>query len=202
MTMSGPLADESGRTVLLQSIVDLTRAVFAAAACSIARHDSATRELVFEVVSGEGADSLPGRRIPERAGLAGWALASEQPIAVGDVVADPRFSRAIAESTGYVPKRLTVYPLLHEERVLGVISILDQGTGEVVGLAAMNVLGLIAGHASAVLALVMDARGGSQAPSRPAALTGVEQALAAAGESERQATLELLASLETLLRLY
>jgi GAF domain-containing protein len=191
------LADENARRSLLQSIVEMTRAVFAARACSIMRHDEASRELVFEAVAGEGADTLVGRRIPAGTGLAGWSLASEEPIAIADVRQDPRFARDVAESTGYVPTRLTVYPLLADERSLGVLNVLDQGGGKMVGLADMNVLGRIAAHAAAVLAVVEAAR---QAPQAGGALAGLERALASAEPSRREAGLNALAALERLLR--
>ena len=89
------LADEvAASQALLQGIVELARAVFAAKACSIMSHDPAARELVFEAVAGEGAGTLVGRRIPATTGLAGWSLASEEPIAISDVGSDPRFARA------------------------------------------------------------------------------------------------------------
>lgn len=144
---------------LLQSIVELVRAVFGAKACSIMRYDSTADELVFEAVAGEGHDSLPGRRIP-RTGVAGWVLIAEEPIAIEDVISDPRFDRTVAESTGYVPKALTVFPLLYDERTLGVLNVLDQSAAPSVGLADMEVLGRFASHAAIALALVESARGG------------------------------------------
>jgi GAF domain-containing protein len=144
---------------LLQSIVALVRTVYGARACSIMRHDAEADELVFEAVSGEGEDTLVGRRIP-RTGVAGWVLAAEEPIAIADVISDPRFDRSIAESTGYVPTALTVFPLLHDERALGVLNVLDQGAASTIGLADMDALGRFAQHAAQALALVEEARGG------------------------------------------
>src|SRR5262245_46781373 len=106
-----PLASEAGRRSLLQSIVELSRSMFAAKACSMMSHDSRARELVFEAVAGEGSDVLVGRRIPANTGLAGWSLASEEPISVADVRRDPRWARDVAADTGFFPTRMMVYPL-------------------------------------------------------------------------------------------
>jgi GAF domain-containing protein len=184
---------------LLQSIVELSRAVFGARACSIMSHDPATGELVFEAVAGEGADTLVGRRLPATTGLAGWTLASEEPIAVADVRKDPRFARDVAESTGFVPTAITVFPLLARERAIGVLSVLDQSALASVGIAEMSVLATLAAHAAAVLQLVLDAR------QRPAdesadAITALQHAIDTAGESERQALLAIVASLTSLAR--
>ena len=198
---AGPLATEAGRRALLTEIVEMTRSVFAAKACSIMSHDTATRELVFEAVAGEGAGTLEGQRIPANTGIAGWSLASEEPIAIADVERDPRFARDVAEGTGYVPTALAVYPLLHDERSLGVMSVLDQSVSEQVGLADMDVLARIATHAAAVLAMVESARRAEQAGGAGVgALAGLGRGLDGARPERREAALALLAALERLLQ--
>lgn len=191
------LADPAAQRRLLQSIAELARAVFGARACSIMSHDPATRELVFEAVAGEGADSLPGRRLPATTGLAGWSLASEEPISVGDVSRDPRFARDVAESTGFVPSAIIVFPLLSREQALGVLSILDQAASPSVGIAEMRVLGTLADHAAATLQLVLDARTQPRDESSDA-LDGLRRAIDTASESDRRA---LTAIIENLIEL-
>ncbi|MGB9182976.1 MAG: GAF domain-containing protein [Solirubrobacteraceae bacterium] len=195
----GALADEAGRAELLRAIVETTRSVFAAQACSIMRHDGATNELVFEAVAGRGAGRLVGERIPAGTGLAGWSLASEEPIAIADVSRDPRFARDVAEGTGYVPTSIIVYPLLSGERSLGVLNVLDQSTGAQVGIADMDVLARIAAHAAIVLALVQDARDLERASGTGAPAARLERALAGADPARREAALEVMAALERLL---
>jgi GAF domain-containing protein len=194
--MNAP-TDSAGQQRLLQSIVELSRAVFGARACSIMSHDPGAGELVFEAVAGEGADTLVGRRLPATTGLAGWTLASEEPIAVADVRKDPRFARDVAESTGFVPTAITVFPLLARERAIGVLSVLDQSALPSVGLAEMSVLATLAAHAAAVLQLVLDAR------LRPAdesadAIAALQHTIETAGESERRALLAIVESLTSL----
>lgn len=204
MTAGGPvvpgaLADEAGRAELLRAIVETTRSVFAAQACSIMRHDGATNELVFEAVAGKGAGRLVGQRIPAATGLAGWSLASEEPIAIADVSRDPRFARDVAEGTGYVPTSVIVYPLLTGERSLGVLNVLDQSTGSQVGIADMDVLARIAAHAAVVLALVQDARDLERGGGTGAPVARLERALAGADAARREAALEVMSALERLL---
>ena len=195
------LATEPERQALLQALVEMTRSVFSSKACSIMSHDAPARELVFEAVAGEGAGTLVGNRLPANTGVAGWALASEEPLAIADVRQDPRFARDVAESTGFVPTNLTVYPLLHGERSLGVLSVLDQGITRQVGLADMNVLARIATHAATVLSLVLAAREAEAAGEGTGALAGVERALAAAAPAQREAAQAVLEALQRLLAL-
>jgi GAF domain-containing protein len=123
---AGVLASEEAHISLLQSIVDVARAIFGARASSIFLLDEETDELVFEAISGEGSDRLIGTRFPSSTGIAGWVLVTGQPLILEDVGADPRFARSFAEQTGFVPKGLMAVPLLHEERALGVLEVLDR----------------------------------------------------------------------------
>ena len=122
---AGVLAAAKGRAPLLQSIADVARAIFGARASSIMLFDAAGDELVFEAVSGEGEELL-GRRLPKDTGIAGWVVGARDPIVVEDVSHDPRFAADIARGTGYIPHGIMAAPLLLDERVLGVLSILDR----------------------------------------------------------------------------
>jgi GAF domain-containing protein len=190
-------ADESFRE-LLQSIVDVARAIFGAKASSIFLLDEETDELVFEAVSGEGAGELVGRRLPSGTGVAGWVLASRQSLVVEDVQQDPRFGREAAESTGYVPKGLMAVPLLHGERVLGVLEVLDRPQRSRFSLVEMELLGLFAVQAAIALDLL---RGSRRAK---AALEGRDAAVARVAEAlerleDRAAAERLLAALADVL---
>ena len=88
--------------------------------------DEESEDLVFEAVVGEGEDSLLGTRFPAGKGIAGWVLETQTPLVIEDVQQDPRFAKDVAEETGYVPSGLMAAPLLHDERALGVLSVLDR----------------------------------------------------------------------------
>ena len=141
---AGVLGAEESHRELLQSVVEVARAIFRAKASSIFLLDEAADELVFEAVAGEGAGELVGKRFPSSTGIAGWVLVTRQPLVIDDVTADRRFGRDVAESTGYVPKGLMAVPLLHEERSLGVLEVLDRPTDTRFTLKEMDLLGAFA----------------------------------------------------------
>lgn len=155
---AGLLAADRGRQPLLTSIVEVARAIFGAQASSIMLHDATTAELVFVAVAGEGEDTLIGRRIPESTGLAGWVLASREPLVIEDVTLDPRFARDVARTTGYQPKGIMAAPLLYEERALGVLSVLDRPKRVQFSLIELDLLGLFANQAAIALDLLETAR--------------------------------------------
>ena len=153
---AGVLGAEEEHRALLQSIVEVARAIFAARASSIFLLDEEADELVFEAVAGEGAESLIGQRIPSSTGIAGWVLVTRQPLVLEDVANDPRFARDVAESTGYVPQGLMCVPLLHEERGARRAQVLDRS--EPFTLEEMELLGLFANQAAIALDLLQRAR--------------------------------------------
>jgi GAF domain-containing protein len=141
---------------LLDSTVQLARAVFGARAASILLHDEPAGELWFAAVAGEGSQVVSGWRIPAPSGIAGWVLGSRQPIVVEDVASDPRYAQEVATMSGYQPKGLMAAPLLAEERVLGVLEVLDRPQRAQFSLIELDLLGLLADQAAIALSLEED----------------------------------------------
>ena len=155
---AGMLPSEENHRALLQSIVDVARAIFAAEASSIMLVDRATDELVFEAVSGEGEGDLVGMRFPSSTGIAGWVLVTGQPIVIDDLQQDPRFARQAAERTGYVPKGLMAVPLVNGEATLGVLQVLDRARDRASPIGEIDLLILFANQAAIGLDLLQTAR--------------------------------------------
>ena len=201
---AGVLAGEELHRSLLASIVETARAIFAAKASSIFLLDEDAEELVFEAVAGEGSDDLVGKRFPADTGIAGWVLATRQPLVLEDVQGDPRFRREAAESTGYVPKAMMAVPLLYEDTALGVLSVLDRAKDNRFTLAEMDLLSRFANQAAIGLDLLLRARRARTA------LEGTDEALQrlahlgrnleALPPERRPSALRLLAALEEIIR--
>jgi GAF domain-containing protein len=123
---------------------------------------------------------------------------------VEELADDPRFAREAAESTGFVPKGLMAVPLLHEDRSLGVLEVLDRPQKAAFSLAEMELLGRFANEAAIALDLLQRARearsvlesegGEAEAVARFATL------LAEAEPERKEAALRLLGAIEELLK--
>ena len=201
---AGALGSEEGYKALLQSIVEVARAIFGARASSVFLHDEETDELVFEAVSGEGAGELVGRRFPSSTGVAGWVLVTRQPLVIEELEQDPRFAREAAESTGFVPKGLMAVPLLHDERALGVLEVLDRPQQAAFSLKEMELLGLFANEAAIALDLLQRAREAravlEEEGGEAAALARFAAYLGEVEPEQRAAAQKLLEAIEALLR--
>jgi GAF domain-containing protein len=195
---AGALGSEERFRELLRSVVEVARAIFRAKASSVLLLDEASNELVFEAVVGEGEETLLGQRFPAGTGVAGWVLATRTPLVIEDVGRDPRFAKDVAEDTGYVPEGLMAVPLLHEERALGVLEVLDRQAKFT--LEEMELLGLFAAQAAVALDLLQRAREAEAALGGDGRLAVVARVAAALESREDEAGARLLAALEDVLR--
>lgn len=122
----GPAVAPPGTQRLLGALTETARQAFGAQACSLALLSEDQSELVYTTASGSGADNVTGMRIPATRGIAGWVVASGQPVAITDLRNDARFARDLAENTGYVPTAILAVPVQSDLRLLGVLSVLDR----------------------------------------------------------------------------
>jgi len=200
---AGVLGSGGSHRALLGAIVEVARAIFRARASSILLLDEAAGELVFEAVAGEGEGTLLGMRFPAGTGIAGWVLATQEPLVLEDVGRDPRFARDVAASTGFVPKALLAAPLLHEERALGVLEVLDPPQETQLGLRQLELIGLFARQA----AIAVDLLGRARRAEAVLAKTGPEsevvarlaEALEGLEGGRRETALRLVAALAVVL---
>ena len=124
----GPMSMPVEHRNQLIDLCALTRLAVGAASVSIARLDDG--ELSYEAAEGTGAANVMGLRLPSDRGIAGYVAHTGQSLVVDEVHADPRFARDVAERIGYVPNSLLAVPVVDlQDRVLGVISVLDRTVG-------------------------------------------------------------------------
>ena len=131
-------------------------------------------------------------------------LVTRQPIVVEDVTDDLRFARDAAESTGYVPRGLMAVPLLHDERALGVLQVLDRPQDARFTLAEMDVLALFANQAAIALDLLQHARRAAAAleseEDESATVSRLAGLLDGLEGADREAGIRLVEALNDLLR--
>lgn len=174
-TGGGPATAEWSRQ-LLQSITDVARNIFGAAASSIFLVDEVSGELVFEAVSGKGEEFLVGTVFPAGVGIAGWVLASGEALVVDDAAASPLFARDLAASTRYIPDSIMAAPLVAPQGVLGVLEVLDPVPQSRSSLDELDLLTMFASQAAIALGVVAEYRTAMTAlrSSQVAACTGLD----------------------------
>jgi GAF domain-containing protein len=192
------LGTEESFAALLRSVVEVARSIFGARAATIFLLDEETDELVFEAIAGVGSE-LVGRRLPSDTGLAGFVLASRQPLVLEDLQNDPRFARDVAESTGYMPQGLMAVPLLYDEEALGVLEVLDRPQNASFSLPELELLALFANQAAIALDRLQRARRARAALDGGGELAAVSRVAAAVEGAPREVGLRALDAIAELL---
>jgi GAF domain-containing protein len=133
---------------LLKSIVEAAARIFNAAAASILLVNEQEQLLEFKVAYGASNRDLVGLKFPLDKGIAGYVVMTGQPLAISNVRQDARFNQDFAKSTGYVPSSILAMPLRAEERVIGVMEVLDKINASSFGIQDMDLLGMFAHQAA------------------------------------------------------
>jgi hypothetical protein len=142
--------ESPGLERLLRSIVEATVELFDAEAASIALVEPDGR-LRFRVAAGAQGPSVVGLTVAAGEGIAGFVLATAQPLAIANVSADSRFDAEAAARTGYVPRSVLAVPLEANDRVIGVLEVLDRRDGGAFGLRDVALAGVFARQAATAI---------------------------------------------------
>ena len=166
-----------GTEAVLRSIVEAAVLLFEAEAASLALFDAARNLLVFRVAAGAQGQGVVGLEIPPDRGLVGYVFSTGQALAISDVARDPRFGRAFAEQTQYVPRSIVAVPLLDERGTIGVLEVLDKRTEATFSIRDVELASVFARQASvairasrmerdvaALIGAMLDELAGSEAP--------------------------------------
>jgi GAF domain-containing protein len=143
--------DADAEQALLQTIVEATVMLFEAEASSIALFERDPDRLEFRVAAGAQGQGAIGLSVPPSKGIVGYVFSTGQPLALSDVLSDPRFDKATAEKTGYVPRSIAAVPLQDAETTVGVLQVLDKHTSPTFSLRDMELLAVFARQAAAAI---------------------------------------------------
>jgi GAF domain-containing protein len=143
--------DGSSEQDLLQTIVEATVTLFEAEASSIALFERDPDRLEFRVAAGAQGAGAIGLSVPPSRGIVGFVFSTGQPLALSDVARDPRWDRAAAEKTGYVPRSIAAVPLVDRDQTVGVLQVLDKRTEPTFSLRDMELLAVFARQAAAAI---------------------------------------------------
>ena len=136
---------------LLQTIVEATVNLFDAEASSIALFEPDPDRLEFRVAAGPQGQGAIGLSVPPSRGIVGYVFSTGQALALSDVLSDPRFDRATAERTGYVPRSIAAVPLVDDEQTVGVLQVLDKRSSPTFSLRDMELMAVFARQAAAAI---------------------------------------------------
>lgn len=124
------VASEANLEGLLELITGRATEILDAEAGSLLLDvEDGTGDLEFRVAIGGGGQSIIGRRIPAKRGLVGQVAATGEPVIVNDVATDARWGGELTKSGGFQTNTVLAVPLLTQDRVIGVLEVLNKRSG-------------------------------------------------------------------------
>lgn len=123
--LTSHLALEDVYRVVMEKVGNLLRPQ----AWSLLIVDEETRELCFEIVVSPSAERLAGSRLQPGEGIAGWVAEYAVPLLIPDINQEPRFSRRLDAKIGFATHSIVCVPLISNNRIIGVIQLLN-GVGQ------------------------------------------------------------------------
>jgi signal transduction histidine kinase len=114
---------------LLKNITDGAAEILNCEAGSLLMVDEQTGDLVFKVTVGPVAGNLLGKRLPAGSGVVGRAVKTRSPLIINDVQKTPFWSDKTDKETGFVTRSILVVPIQVQEKVIGVIEVINPRSG-------------------------------------------------------------------------
>jgi GAF domain-containing protein len=138
-------------TRLLSMIVATAADIIDANAALLFLTDARRQNLVFKVALGGRTVEAADFRVPLGHGVAGLVAQTGHPMAISDMDEDDPDVTEIAEAVDYVPKNILCVPLSFQDRVIGVLELLDREDGGTFTVADMEAMGLFANLAAVAI---------------------------------------------------
>ena len=134
-------------------MLDLAMETFPAESASVLLIDTApgVYELYFAAARGPKAKEVMQFRVPIGAGIAGFCVQEQMGLAVSEVERDPRFYREISQRLGYPTRSILASPVLAEDRIFGVIELINKKNSNAFSPGELSVLNYIAEHTAEYL---------------------------------------------------
>lgn len=123
----------SGKTDALRlqnDLLDIAMVAIPCEASSVFQRDK-SGGLTLVAARGRIADKVIGLKLKRGQGIAGACAEDVRTLPVSDVARDPRHAAAITKALGFETRSLLAVPIVHQEKVLGVIELINkQGSNE------------------------------------------------------------------------
>ena len=110
---------------ILVVLMEEVRRLLEVTACSIWLIDSETQELVCQQAIGPHKDTVLGWRLKAGQGIAGWVASNGKSLIVRDSWADDRHFDGVDRLTGHPLRSILVVPMRLQNKVIGVLQVLD-----------------------------------------------------------------------------
>lgn len=139
---------------LLERIMEESKQVADAEACSLILYDKESDELYFQVALGESGNTAALKetvRLKLGQGIAGQAALTRKSILVNDAPNDERFYREADAATKFETRSILAAPLVDRDKLVGVLEVINKSGGGSFTEADLRVMEMFASLAAAAI---------------------------------------------------
>ena len=136
---------------LLQTIMTESKVLLDAETSSLFLYDSERNDLYFDVVVGSITEEAKSIRVPLDKGIVGAAATERKTQVVNDIATDTRHFQKVDKSSGFVTRNLVACPMIRNDRLIGVLEVLNHRGDHDFDEMDSTVLEIMAEHAAAAI---------------------------------------------------
>ncbi|MCH8332475.1 GAF domain-containing protein [Candidatus Sumerlaeota bacterium] len=136
---------------LLQTIMTESKVLLDAETSSLFLYDPERNDLYFDVVVGSITEEAKSIRVPLDKGIVGAAATERKTQVVNDIAADTRHFQKVDKSSGFVTRNLVACPMIRNDRLIGVLEVLNHRGDYDFDEMDSTVLEIMAEHAAAAI---------------------------------------------------
>ncbi len=146
--VSNLMAEVTDLKHLLHQIMEESKDVVGAEASSLILYDEKTDELYFDIALGDRGEQVKVIRLKMGQGIAGTCAKERRTIVVNDADRDQRHFKQADKVSQFVTRNLIAAPMIRNERLIGVLEVLNKFHGQPFTDSDARVLEFLADHAA------------------------------------------------------
>lgn len=135
---------------LLEDIIRVAKELTGTTASSVLLVDSKSGDLFFEAATGIKKYEVK-REVVSKESIAGWIVEHNEPLVIDNVNEDPRWSRSVDNSTGFVTRSILGVPLCIKDKVIGALEVLNKEDGQSFSEGEVKLLSTLAAQAAVAI---------------------------------------------------
>ena len=137
---------------LLDRVMSLSEGILGPEVTAVMLLDPEREELYWEVSRGEKSEFFQEQvRLPLGVGIGGHVAETGESLIINDVYKDPRWDPSYDKESGFRTRSMICVPIRFQERILGVIEIINKKTGEFT-TRDLRILEILAAQAGSAIA--------------------------------------------------
>ncbi|MCF8045650.1 MAG: diguanylate cyclase [Desulfarculaceae bacterium] len=115
---------------------------------SLLLKDPKTGDMTFTIVVGNKKEELEGKKLAKGEGIAGRIVSTGESVIIADVGSEEDFSKRMDTTTGFTTQSIIGVPLKTDDRIFGVIELINKISGQTFTQLDLQMLSAIAEYAA------------------------------------------------------